>query len=74
LKINQETPKKYAKNTGTSASIPASSWAWWIVFDDLKRRGLDPSSVQVGIMDGLPGLESMFKKHFPSAMTARFPT
>lgn len=48
-----------------------SSEAWDVVFNDLKRRGLDPSSVQVGIMDGLPGLENMFKKHFHNALTAR---
>ena len=34
-----------------------SSKAWAEVFQDLIRRGLDPAAVQLGLMDGLPGLE-----------------
>jgi putative transposase len=45
--------------------------AWRAVFRDLKRRGLDPSHVRVGIMDGLPGLERLFKEEFCEAVTAR---
>jgi putative transposase len=30
--------------------------AWEVVFRELKERGLDPTEVQAGIMDGLPGL------------------
>ena len=44
---------------------------WETVFDDLIKRGLDPSKVQIGVMDGLPGLESEFKKHFTKAVTGR---
>lgn len=45
--------------------------AWEAVFADLKARGLDPSCVRLGIMDGLPGLEDAFAEAFPLAKTAR---
>lgn len=45
--------------------------AWRAVFHELKQRGLDPSAVQVGVMDGLPGLENLFREEFTSAVTAR---
>lgn len=45
--------------------------AWRAVFSELKRRGLDPKHVRIGIMDGLPGLESLFREEFPNAVTAR---
>ena len=45
--------------------------AWRTVFKDLKSRGLDSSKVQIGIMDGLPGLEKVFREEFPKAVTAR---
>jgi len=32
-----------------------SAECWSTVFDDLKRRGLKPEEVRIGIMDGLPG-------------------
>jgi putative transposase len=45
--------------------------AWRAVFRELKRRGLDGSAVRVGIMDGLPGLEQLFRDEFPNAVTQR---
>ena len=48
-----------------------SADAWRSVFASLKERGLDPSRVKVGVMDGLPGLENAFREHFPAAVTAR---
>jgi len=45
--------------------------AWRAVFRDLKQRGFDPSGVKLGIMDGLPGLERVFREEFPGAETAR---
>lgn len=48
-----------------------SSECWATVFDDLIKRGLDPSAVQIGIMDGLPGLETKFKETFIKAVTGR---
>lgn len=44
---------------------------WREVFEDLKKRGLKASSVRIGIMDGLSGLESAFQEAFPNAVTAR---
>ncbi len=45
--------------------------AWEVVFADLKARGLDGTAVQLGIMDGLPGLADAFREAFPQARTAR---
>lgn len=45
--------------------------SWRAVFASLKQRGLDFSKVQIGIMDGLPGLENAFREFFPKAVTAR---
>jgi len=45
--------------------------AWEMVFSELKSRGLDSSAVQLGIMDGLPGLASAFEDAFPGARAAR---
>lgn len=45
--------------------------SWREVFKDLIRRGLDPQAVKIGIMDGLPGLETAFKETFVNSVTAR---
>jgi len=45
--------------------------AWRSVFNELSKRGLDVSSVRIGIMDGLPGLEKLFLEMFPKSVTAR---
>lgn len=45
--------------------------SWREVFKDLVKRGLDPQAVQIGVMDGLPGLETAFKESFVKAVTAR---
>jgi putative transposase len=44
---------------------------WRAVFASLSRRGLDMSAVRIGVMDGLPGLENVFRETFPKAVTAR---
>jgi transposase-like protein len=44
---------------------------WGDVFTDLAHRGLDGNAVELGIMDGLPGLEEVFRKHFRHAQTQR---
>lgn len=44
---------------------------WRAVFASLRERGLDMSSVRLGVMDGLPGLESAFCEYFPKAITGR---
>jgi putative transposase len=48
-----------------------SADCWREVFKNLIKRGLDPQSVQIGIMDGLPGLETAFKESFTKAVTGR---
>lgn len=44
---------------------------WESVFVSLIERGLDSQAVELGIMDGLPGLEMLFKRFFPRAQTQR---
>lgn len=44
---------------------------WREVFKDLIKRGLDSQAVRIGIMDGLPGLETVFSETFPLAITGR---
>jgi putative transposase len=48
-----------------------SKAAWEMVFANLKERGLDASTVELGIMDGLPGLAAAFREAFPRARVAR---
>jgi putative transposase len=48
-----------------------SASTWRELFKDIKRRGLDPSSVVLGIMDGLPSLERVFKEEFSHAKVQR---
>jgi putative transposase len=45
--------------------------AWEMVFADLKARGLESAHVELGIMDGLPGLPAAFLEAFPKAKVAR---
>ena len=44
---------------------------WRQVFKDLIARGLDPQAVRIGVMDGLPGLETTFKECFTKSVTGR---
>lgn len=48
-----------------------SASSWREMFKDLKRRGLEGSQILLGIMDGLPGLEKVFKEEFPNARIQR---
>lgn len=48
-----------------------SASCWRQLFKDLKRRRLDGNKVTLGIMDGLPGLERVFKDEFPKAKVQR---
>jgi putative transposase len=56
-----------AVQSGDKESAPN----WRELFKDMKRRGLDPSRVVLGIMDGLPGLEKVFLEEFPNARVQR---
>lgn len=44
---------------------------WESVFRGLLERGLNAEAVELGIMDGLPGLETLFKSFFTRAQTQR---
>lgn len=44
---------------------------WRSLFRDLKARGLVGDAVKIGVMDGLPGLESVFREEFPTSVTGR---
>jgi putative transposase len=48
-----------------------SASSWRELFADLKRRGLNGQNILLGIMDGLPGLERIFKEEFPKAKVQR---
>ena len=48
-----------------------SATTWREIFKDLKARGLSKDLVQLGIMDGLPGLKSVFIEEFPNARVQR---
>jgi putative transposase len=45
--------------------------SWREVFSDLVKRGIKTKSVRIGVMDGLPGLETAFKETFTTALTGR---
>ncbi len=48
-----------------------SASVWREMFKDMKARGLDPAGVELGIMDGLSGLEHVFAEEFPRAKIQR---
>lgn len=56
---------------GLQAGDKESATCWREFFKDLKSRGLIPHNVLLGIMDGLPGLEKVFKEEFPKARVQR---
>jgi putative transposase len=56
-----------ALQAGDKESAPS----WRQLFKDLKQRGLAADKIQLGIMDGLPGLESVFLEEFSSAKIQR---
>ena len=56
---------------GLQAGDKESAPTWRQFFKDLKRRGLEGSNMVLGVMDGLPGLEKVFKEEFPKAKVQR---
>jgi putative transposase len=56
---------------GLQSGDKESATNWREFFKDLKKRGLDPGQVVLGIMDGLPGLERIFKQEFSNAKVQR---
>ena len=56
---------------GFQSGDKESASTWREFFKDLKKRGLNSSSMVLGIMDGLSGLEKVFKEEFPNAKVQR---
>ena len=56
---------------GFQSGDKESAPTWREFFKDLKGRGLDGSKVVLGIMDGLPGLEKVFREEFSKASVQR---
>ena len=56
---------------GLQAGDKESATSWREFFKDLKKRGLDFTQVSLGVMDGLPGLERVFKEEFRNAKVQR---
>jgi putative transposase len=56
---------------GLQSGDKESATSWRELFKDLKKRGLDANRVQLGIMDGLPGLERIFMEEFTKAKVQR---
>ena len=56
---------------GFQAGDKESAPTWREFLKDLKKRGLDGSHMVLGVMDGLPGLEKVFKEEFPKAKVQR---
>jgi len=56
---------------GMQSGDKESATNWREFFRDLKSRGLDSSSVRLGVMDGLSGLEKVFKEEFSKAKVQR---
>jgi len=56
---------------GLQSGDKESATNWREMFKDLKKRGLDASRIQLGVMDGLAGLERVFKEEFSKAKVQR---
>ena len=56
---------------GFQSGDKESATTWREFFKDLKRRGMDGSRMMLGIMDGLAGLEKVFKEEFSNAKVQR---
>lgn len=56
---------------GLQSGDKESATSWREFFRDLKSRGLNGSQIRLGIMDGLSGLEIVFREEFPNAKVQR---
>jgi putative transposase len=65
------TAQGYRMVVGLQAGDKESASAWRELLRDLKARGLDPRQVLLGVMDGLTGLEKVFKEEFTQARVQR---
>jgi putative transposase len=65
------TEKGYKLVLSFQSGDKDTAGSWREFFKDLKSRGLNSQKVVLGVMDGLPGLESIFKEEFPGAKVQR---
>jgi len=65
------TDKGYRTVLGLQSGDKESAASWREIFKDLKGRGLDGNAITLGIMDGLSGLETVFKEEFANAKVQR---
>ena len=65
------TQSGYRSVLGLQAGDKESASSWRQLFKDLKKRGLDGRNVVLGIMDGLSGLEKVFKEEFVNSKVQR---
>jgi putative transposase len=65
------TVQGYKLVLGLQAGDKESATSWRELFRDLKDRGLDGGHITLGVMDGLSGLEGVFKEEFPRALVQR---
>lgn len=65
------TREGYRVILGVQLGDKESSSAWMEFLKDLKERGLKGECLELGIMDGLTGLENVFQQCFPKANTQR---
>ena len=56
---------------GLQAGDKESAACWRELFKDLKSRGLESQTVTLGIMDGLAGLEKVFREEFAQSKVQR---
>jgi putative transposase len=56
---------------GLQSGDKESAANWRELFKDLKQRGLDSQNVTLGIMDGLSGLEKVFREEFTRGKVQR---
>ena len=56
---------------GLQSGDKESAANWREVFKDLKHRGLDAQEVNLGVMDGLAGLEKVFREEFTHSKVQR---
>ncbi len=56
---------------GLQSGDKESASNWRESFKDLKQRGLDSRTVTLGVIDGLPGLEKVFREEFPKSKVQR---
>lgn len=69
LGVLRETNQKIFLAIQQGSKDAASEWRE--VFKDIKERGLNPEGIELGIMDGLSGLERVFEEEFPKAKIQR---